>query len=371
MTDLDINHMRRALELAVSGEPSPNPRVGAVIARGATVLGEGYHREAGCPHAEVEALKAAGESARGATLYVTLEPCTHEGRTPPCTNAIIAAGISRVVFGSRDPNPNVSGHGAETLEAAGIEVVPGVLRKECDELIRWWKTFTTEGIAHLSLKLAVSLDGRIASRTGVAKWISSEESRKRSHALRASHDAIMVGVSTIVADDPALTVRYVEGSNPIRIVVDSQLRTPLDCQIVTTAREIPTCILTTPEASEATRDALTDAGVSVIRVPATAEGRCDVKVGLQALAKREVVSVLCEGGAELAGSLLAARLPKDVHMFIAPIFLGPRGKPMAAAWAGPEAPDNAPYVDSPSWEQCGPDAYVSGRLVYPKKKSSS
>lgn len=364
---LDDQHMQRALDLAAAGEPSPNPRVGAVVARGARVIGEGCHREAGGPHAEAEALKAAGANARGATLYVTLEPCCHEGRTPPCTDAIISAGISRVVYGADDPNPNVPGHGKDVLREAGIEVVSGVLGPACNTLIRPWHTYITEGRSHLSLKLAVSLDGRIASRTGDAKWISGEASRRRAHALRAGNDAVMVGIGTVLADNPSLTVRLVEGSNPVRVVVDSQLRLPLDSDLVVTCKEVPTCVVTTPDASQAAEEQLTDAGVSVVRVPATAEGRCDMKHVLEALAKREVVSVLCEGGAELAGSLLAGRLPKDIHMFVAPMFLGPRGKPMAVAWAGPEGPDIAPHVDSPMWEQCGNDAYISGSLVYPKK----
>jgi diaminohydroxyphosphoribosylaminopyrimidine deaminase/5-amino-6-(5-phosphoribosylamino)uracil reductase len=365
--DVDERYMTRALELAALGEPSPNPKVGAVVVKDGAILGEGCHKEAGGPHAETEALGLAGAGAQGATLYSTLEPCCHEGRTPPCTDAIVRAGIRRVVFGSTDPNPSVPGHGKEVLLAAGLEVSGGVLETECDALIRPWRTFITQGRSHLSLKLAVSLDGRIASRTGDAKWISGEESRKRAHALRAANDAVMVGIGTVLADDPSLTVRLVSGSNPIRVVVDSQLRIPLSSEIVTTCNAVPTCVVTTPEASSAAESKLTELGVAVVRVPATAEGRCDMKHVLEALAKREVVSVLCEGGAELAGSLLAGRLPKDIHMFVAPMFLGPRGKPMAVAWAGPEGPDNAPHVDSPTWEQCGNDAYISGTLVYPKK----
>lgn len=365
--DLDTRMMRRALELAERGDPSPNPHVGSVIAQGETILGEGYHQAAGLDHAEIEALRAAGEAARGASLYVTLEPCNHEGRTGPCAQALLEAGIRRVVMGCLDPNPHVAGGGAERLRDAGVEVVTGVLEKEARALIRPWQKFITEGSAYLSLKLALSLDGRIASRTGASKWITCQESRTRVQTLRAAHDAVMVGINTVLADDPRLTVRDVPGRSAIRIVVDSNLRISTGTQVVATAREVPTCVITTVDASRAVAEALEQSGVTVIRVPATTEGRCDMQLALRELAVREVVSVLCEGGAELSGSLLAAGLPDELHAFIAPILLGPRGRPGAVDWAGPENPGDAPRIEAPRWELCGSDAYVSGVLVYPKR----
>jgi diaminohydroxyphosphoribosylaminopyrimidine deaminase/5-amino-6-(5-phosphoribosylamino)uracil reductase len=368
MTTLDEEMMARAIELGKSGDPSPNPHVGCVIARGATVVATGYHREAGKHHAEVNALQSAGEAAKGATLYVTLAPCNHHGRTPPCVDAIINAGIARVVIGCEDPNPKVEGGGIARLEAGGISVTVGVLEDRAKDLIKPWAKFVKHNSSYLALKLGVSLDGRIASKTGASKWITCPESRTKAHALRAAHDAVCVGVNTVIADDPELTVRDVEGRNPIRIVTDSGLRIPMSCSLVTTAKDIPTCVIATDNASPAVQDMLEDKGVSVIRVPANAQGRCDMAAALKALAAREVVSVLCEGGAELAGSLLAGRLIDDMHLFVAPLMLGPRGRPWAVDWAGPDLPEDAPRLGQPAWELCGTDAYVSGPIVYPKKK---
>jgi len=368
MTDLDVVHMTRALGVAKQGDPSPNPHVGCVIAKDDQVLAEAFHAVAGSDHAEVAALRLAGESARGATAYVTLEPCNHEGRTPPCVDAILTAGIRRVVIGCRDPNPRVSGGGIERLTTAGVEVKLGVLEQEAKTLIRSWTHFITHGTSYLALKLAVSLDGRIATRTGASKWITGSESRMRVQLLRAQHDAVLVGVATVLADDPRLTVRDVPGRSPIRVIVDSKLRIPKTAAIVQTAHQTPTCVVTTPSAPHAAEEALTELGVRVIRVPATAEGRCEPRAILEELATREVVNVLCEGGAELAGSLLAAALPRELHVFVAPVLLGPRGRPGAVDWAGPESPSDAPRIEPAHWELCGSDAYVWGPIVFPKKR---
>ncbi len=367
MSDFDIQMMRRAIELGRSGDPSPNPHVGCVVANGSEIVAEGFHEAAGLDHAEVVALRAAGDRAKGGVLYVTLEPCNHEGRTPPCGEAIIAAGISRVVVGCRDPNPAVVGGGIERLQQAGVEVTLGVLDQEAEALIRPWVRYVTAGSSYLSLKLAVSLDGRIATRSGASKWVTCPESRARVHELRSHHDAVMVGINTVSTDDPRLTVREVAGRNPIRIVIDSKLRIPIGSHLVETAAETPTCIITTLDASRVAGDALEAAGVSLIRVPGTAEGRCDMRIALEELAAREVVSVLCEGGAELAGSLLAAELVDELHVFVAPVLLGPRGRPGAVDWAGPENPSDAPRIENPRWELCGADAYVSGPLWYPRR----
>jgi diaminohydroxyphosphoribosylaminopyrimidine deaminase/5-amino-6-(5-phosphoribosylamino)uracil reductase len=367
MADLDTKLMTRAVELARSGDPSPNPPVGALIADGERILFEGFHEAAGKEHGEIVALRKAGAEARGKTLYVTLEPCNHNGRTPPCVDAILAAGIRRVVVGVRDPNPHVRGGGIERLKEAGVEVVEGVLGIEASELIKPWTKFITLGTSYLTLKLGLSLDGRIATRSGASKWITCPESRLRVQSLRARHDAVMIGINTALADDPRLTVRDVPGRSPARVVVDSRLRLPLSSQLVQTAQQAPTCVVTTPQASRAAEEALEAAGVRVIRVPATAEGRCDTMVALRELAAREVVSVMCEGGAELAGSLLANGAIDEMHVFMAPRFLGPRGRPGAVDWAGPDNPAEAPRIDPARWELSGSDAYVWGPLVYPKK----
>lgn len=361
-------YMAQALEVGHQGDPSPNPHVGAVIVRDGQVVGTGFHASAGERHAEIAALEQAGERARGATIYVTLEPCNHFGKTPPCTDAIIKAGIVRVVAGCSDPNPNVAGGGVAKLRGAGIEVVTGVLANPCKALIRPWRKYITQGTAYLTLKLATSLDGRIATKTGASKWITSPDSRARGHRLRAAHDAVLVGVSTIVADDPQLTVR--EGPparNPIRVVVDSTLRIPLSSTVVTTAGEIPTCVVTTPHSSVKSEEALAERGVNVVRVAANTQGRCDMKAVLRALAQREVVSVLCEGGAELAGSLLADQLAEELHFFIAPVLLGPRGRPCLVDWAGPDDVSAAPRLHRPKWDVSGTDAYLTGRVRYPSK----
>jgi diaminohydroxyphosphoribosylaminopyrimidine deaminase/5-amino-6-(5-phosphoribosylamino)uracil reductase len=371
MSDVDSQLMARAVELGQKGDPSPNPHVGCVVAQGEKIVGEGFHATAGAEHAELMAIRAAGAAARGATLYGTLEPCNHVGRTPPCVDAILEAGIQRVVIGRRDPNPRVAGGGIERLEKAGVEVKLGVLDRECKELIRPWVHFITTGKSYLSLKLAMSLDGRIATRTGASKWITCQESRTRVHQLRGQHDAVMLGVNTVLADDPRLTVRDVPGRSPIRVVIDSKLRLPPRSHLAQTAQQTPTCVMTTQAATEAAEEALAALGVRVVRVPATAEGRCDPHAVLQELAAREVVTVLCEGGAELAGSLLAARLPNELHVFVAPVLLGPRGRPGAVDWAGPESPSDAPRIHPPRWELCGTDAYVWGPIVFPKKTKPS
>jgi diaminohydroxyphosphoribosylaminopyrimidine deaminase/5-amino-6-(5-phosphoribosylamino)uracil reductase len=367
MTDVEATFMAQAIKLAQKADPSPNPRVGCVIADGETLVAEGHHAAAGQDHAEVAALKVAGERARGKTLYVTLEPCNHDGRTPPCVDAILAAGIARVVIGYPDPNPRVQGGGAERLRAAGVDVKLGVLETECAALVKAWEHFITTGSSYLSLKLAVSLDGRIATRTGASKWITCPESRTRVQILRSQHDAVMVGVNTVLADNPRLTVRDVPGRNPIRVIVDSKLRLPPTSQIVQTAQQTPTCVVTTTGAPRAAEEALAAAGVRIVRVPATAEGRCDMSAVLHELASREVVTLLCEGGAELAGTVLAAGLTRELHVFVAPVLLGPRGRPGAVDWAGPENPSEAPRIDPVHWELCGTDAYVWGPLALPKK----
>ena len=359
LKDLDSELMSRALVLGAGGEPTPNPHAGALIADAdGNIIAEGFHEAAGLDHAEVVALKKAGSAARGKTLYVTLEPCV---------DAILAAGIARVVIGCRDPDPRVQGGGIERLEAAGIAVTVGVQESAAKALIQPWAKYVTEHTSFVTLKLAISLDGRIATRTGASKWITCPEARIKVQTLRAHHDAVMVGINTVITDNPRLTVRDVPGRNPIRVIIDSKLRIPLGSQVVQTANEIPTCVVTTLAAPATQEQALAHAGVRVIRVPATAEGRCDPVVTFRELAAREVVSVMCEGGSELAGSLLAHRLPDQLHVFVAPLLLGPRGRPGAVDWAGPENPADAPRIDPARWELCGSDAYVWGPIAYPKK----
>jgi len=321
--------------------------------------------------AEVLALEQAGEAAKGGTLYVTLEPCNHEGRTPPCVDAILGSGIKRIVVGCLDPNPAVVGGGAQRLSDAGIAVEIGVGGGEARALITPWSKYITTGLPHVALKLALSLDGRIATRSGASKWVTGPEARAKVQELRARHDAVAVGIGTALADDPRLTVRdealLPSGRHPVRIVFDSRLRIALNSRLVQTSRETPTWLLAGNDASESAEQALVDAGCIVIRVPNSAEGRVDVAAALRLIAAQGVVSMLVEGGAELAGSLLATRLADELHAFIAPILLGPRGRPGAVDWAGPDTPTEAPRIIDPRWELCGRDAYVNGPLAFPSK----
>ena len=228
--------MTRALELGAQGTPSPNPHVGAVVVKDEKIVGEGWHERAGDPHAEAIALEKAGKNASGSTMYVTLEPCNHHGRTPPCTDAILKAKVKRVVIGCLDPNPNVDGGGVEKLRKSGLDVVVGIGEDDAKKLIAPWSKFVTKALPYVTLKLALSLDGRIATRTGHSKWVTGEEARARVHALRAQADAVAIGIGTALADDPRLTVRDAPGPSPMRVVSDTKLHLPPDARLVATAR---------------------------------------------------------------------------------------------------------------------------------------
>jgi diaminohydroxyphosphoribosylaminopyrimidine deaminase/5-amino-6-(5-phosphoribosylamino)uracil reductase len=360
----DDKWMAVALERGARGTPSPNPHVGAVVVKDGQAIGLGHHERAGEEHAEIAALREAGERARGATLYVTLEPCNHVGRTPPCTQAITKAKVARVVVGCRDPNPHVPGGGVEKLREAGVKVDVGCREAEAQRLIAPWAKFVTTGVPYVSLKLALSLDGRIASRTGASKWVTGPEARARVHLLRAQHDAVMVGIGTAVADDPRLTVRDAPGHSPLRVVLDTKLRIPLAGRLVQSAREVPTWVICTTDAPSSAEEALVERGVEVLRAPPSAEGRIEPLAALKMLAARGIVTVMIEGGAELAGSVLAGAVVDELHCFIAPILLGPRGRPGAVDWAGPATPGEAPCIAEPQWEVCGVDAHVWGPLRY-------
>lgn len=359
--------MDKAVAEGQRGRPSPNPHVGAVVARDDEIIAVGHHERSGDAHAELVALQAAGEAARGATLYVTLTPCNHIGKTPKCVDAVLAAGIARVVVGTPDPNPHVPGGGLDRLRANGVETIM-LDHRGAQALTARWAKFITTGIPHVAIKLGLSLDGRIATRTGASKWVTGEEARAKVHELRAQVDAVAVGINTVLADDPRLTVRHVPGVNPVRIVFDTHLRIGLGSKLVTSAREVPTWVLTGLEAPQDAEDALLAVGVRVIRVPTSPEGRVDVAAALEALGALDVVSVLAEGGAELVGSLLAREVADELHAFVAPILLGPRGRPGAADWAGPDVPANAPRIRLPRWELCGGDAYVHGPIDYPASR---
>ncbi len=370
--DADLQFMQKALEQARRARPSPNPPVGAVVVGpDGQVVSKAYHEEAGAEHAEVAALARAGDAAKGGTIYVTLEPCNHEGRTDPCVDAVLKAGVKRVVVGCIDPNPHVAGGGAKRLEQAGLDVEVGVAGSECRALITPWTKFITSGIPYVALKLALSLDGRIATRSGESRWVTGPEARLKVQHLRSLHDAVGVGIGTAITDDPRLTVRdealLAGGSSPVRVIFDTKLRLPKGARVVETATEVATWICAGEDADRDAEKTLADAGCTVVRVDQTAEGRINMRSALKVLGDAGVVSILIEGGAELAGSLLASRLADQLHAFIAPIVLGPRGRPGAVDWAGPDTLAEAPRITNPSWEVCGQDAYVHGAMAYPEK----
>jgi diaminohydroxyphosphoribosylaminopyrimidine deaminase/5-amino-6-(5-phosphoribosylamino)uracil reductase len=331
--------MRRALALAARGRGTtrPNPVVGAVVARGGRVLAEGFHRRAGGPHAEVNALaRLSRGAARGATLYVNLEPCCHTGRTGPCTDAIIAAGIARVVVGCRDPNPLVDGRGVARLRRAGVRVDVGCLETESRAANRAFALWVRERRPLVTLKAAVSLDGFIAPGDGARAlrrrapvWLTGPEARQVAHELRAAHDAVVVGSGTVLADDPRLTVRLLgspRGDVPARVVLDGRLRTPADARVL--GRGAATIIFTRRGVSAARVRALRAVGAEVVELP-LAGGRLPIAAVLRALAARDIQSVLVEGGAAVHGAFIAAGLVDDVALFVAPCLLG-GGVPFAA-----------------------------------------
>jgi diaminohydroxyphosphoribosylaminopyrimidine deaminase/5-amino-6-(5-phosphoribosylamino)uracil reductase len=325
----DARFMRLALRLGRRGlgRTSPNPPVGAVVVAHGTVVGRGYHRKAGLPHAEADALRAAGGRARGATLYVTLEPCAHYGRTPPCTDAIAAAGVRRVVIGARDPNPAVPGNGMARLRAAGIDVSSGVLQPASEQLIAAFRKHVTTGLPLVTLKLAASLDGRIATVTGESRWITSEASRRFVHRLRSEHDAILVGAETVIQDDPELTCRLRGGHNPLRVILDGRLRVPLRARVLTNTGSAATLVVTGRGAAGARIRQIEAMGAGVLSLPANA-GQLSIVRVLRALARRNVMSVLIEGGATVAALALRARSVDRLLIFYAPKLIGGDGRPM-------------------------------------------
>ena len=355
--------MRRALELARAsvGETSPNPPVGAVIVRDGRIVGEGRTQPAGQAHAEVVALRQAGELARGATLYVTLEPCSHHGRTPPCTDAIIAAGVAEVHASMPDPNPQVGGRGLELLREAGIAVSVGECREEAEELAAPHSMFITTGMPLLTLKFAMSLDGKIATRTGDSKWITCEESRRYVHRLRAQSDAIMAGIGTVVADDPQLTARDAGDMplprQPMRVVVDSRGSMSPDAAML---GQPGRTLVAVSEISEGRRDALESAGAEVFIAP-TGNGRVNLRALLEELGRREVTSVFVEGGGVLAGSLMDARLVNRVVAFVAPVIIGGDRAPSPIGGQGATLISDTIRLSGVRVERFGADVAVIGR----------
>jgi diaminohydroxyphosphoribosylaminopyrimidine deaminase/5-amino-6-(5-phosphoribosylamino)uracil reductase len=344
----DVAWMRRALANAEHGwgQTAPNPMVGAVVVSGHELIADGWHSRFGEPHAEVIALRAAGGRARGATLYVTLEPCTHHGKTPPCVDAIIAAGVARVVIAVRDPNPEAAG-GVEKLRAAGIEVDIGVEEIASRELnAPFFNAFGSDR-PWVVLKMALSADGAVADPAGKRRWITSESSRRQVHRMRANADAVAVGIGTVLADDPDLTVRDapLPRRQPTRIVFDSTLRIPTGARVIRTARDTPTIVVARVD-DPARRSSLEAAGVQVLVAP-------DLEAALRELRHREIRSILLEGGPTLAGAFLHAGMVDRLAIFAAPVTLGP-GAPLAFAHAPREfqgSLDRFPVVERKAFDE--------------------
>ena len=354
--------MERAVTEAKRGHPSPNPRVGAAIVRDEQILSRGYHHEAGQAHAEVDAIRNAGGASAGASLYVTLEPCNHHGRTGPCTEAILEAGIARVVIGCRDPAPHVP-RAIDRLQRAGVVVEVGLMERECTALIADFAKHHRTGLPFVTLKAAVTLDGKIATRSGDSKWITGQVARTEAHSMRDESDAVLVGVGTVLADDPQLTVRHVEGRDPIRVVLDADLRTPPTAAVLDSRREsgAETWIFHAPDAAPARRDALRGRGVELIAVTRDARGVAIPEV-LRILGQRDVVRLLVEGGSHVHGTFLDLGLADRAAIFISPRIVGDPNAISSAAGSGAESIEQAWRLLHAKVRALGSDWLIIGDL---------
>ncbi len=359
----EAEYMRRAILLAKRGlgTASPNPMVGALVVKGGRVVGEGYHHKAGEPHAEVLALEKAGSRAIGATLILNLEPCCHTGRTPPCVNSIVKAGIRKVVVAMTDPNPLVNGKGIATLKKAGIDVKVGLLEREARTLNEAFVTYVEKKRPFIVVKAAASLDGKIATRTGESKWITSEESRQYTNQLRSVMDAVMVGINTVILDNPLLLPRVAKPKRyPLRIVLDSKLRIPLSCELVKTASTYRTVIFTLPESRQDKESRLKSMGIEVVRVPAGADGRVGLPGVCDELWKREITSVLVEGGGELNSSFVQEGLLDKIVIFYAPKLIGGKNASNLMSGKGVDFLKDACRIDITSVRRFKEDICVEG-----------
>jgi len=361
----DEKYMQRALDLAVraQGRTSPNPMVGAVVVKDNQVVGEGYHQKAGTPHAEVHALEEAGEAARGATLYVNLEPCSHYGRTPPCADAIVRAGIKKVVVAGLDPNPRVSGRGLKILQDAGIETYTGVLEQEAHKLNQAFFKYIQTGTPLVSLKVAMTLDGKIATSIGDSRWISGEASRQYVHQLRNVYDAIMVGIGTVLKDDPMLNTRLEEQDcrNPVRIIIDTNLDLPQSSNIVKTATRQKTIVFCGQQADYSRQEFLGEAGLTIIQLP-TDEEKLPLEEVLRVLGEMEIMTLLVEGGGEINGYLIEKDLIDKVYWFIAPKIVGGREAPTPVGGRGIQQLKDALLLKSMEIQRFDEDILITGYL---------
>ncbi len=361
----ETSYMKLALRLAARGAGwvSPNPMVGAVVVKDGQIVGQGYHRRAGAPHAEVEALRQAGNAARGADLYVTLEPCNHQGRTPPCTQAILAAGVSRVIIATQDPNPQVAGGGAEYLKSQGVAVETGLLEDEARRLNEAWFHWVETGRPWVIAKAACSLDGKIATAGGESQWLTGESARAYGHRLRHRVDAILVGINTALADNPQLTTRLPRGrgQDPIRVVLDSRLRLPLTAKLLHLDSPAPTWVACTRAAPKEKIKAIKDLGAEVLVFPPEA-GRVPLKPLLELLGRQQVQSLLVEGGAEVLGAFFDQRLVNQFYFFFAPKILGGRSAPGVLGGEGVARLKDAHQARDLAMRRIEQDILVTGYL---------
>jgi diaminohydroxyphosphoribosylaminopyrimidine deaminase / 5-amino-6-(5-phosphoribosylamino)uracil reductase len=354
----DLGHMRAALALARRGLGSvwPNPAVGCVLVKNGQVVGRGWTQPSGRPHGETEALERAASAARGATAYVSLEPCCHWGKTPPCTDALIAAGIARIVLPVEDPDPRVSGRGIAKLREGGVHVDTGLCAEEAAELNAGFFLRLQQGRPLVTLKLATTLDGQLATSAGDSRWITGELARDRAHLLRASHDAVMIGSNTVITDDPALTCRLpgLDHRSPVRIVLDSRLNVPLTARVVAEARQVPTWFITLRHGDAARRAAFLTCGVELIEVAPTPGNMIDIAAAFHELGRRGLTRVLVEGGSTLAAVLLRAGLVDRLAWFHAPSLIGGDGIPAVAGF-GLAHLEQSPRFERVSLETVGED----------------
>jgi diaminohydroxyphosphoribosylaminopyrimidine deaminase / 5-amino-6-(5-phosphoribosylamino)uracil reductase len=363
--DLDQRYMDQALRLAAraTGRTRPNPVVGCIIVSNNKIVGRGFHPKAGDPHAEVFALTEAGEQARGGTAYVTLEPCSHTGRTPPCSQALIKAGVSRVVAAMTDPNPQVSGKGMKMLAEAGIETKVGVREKEAQALNRPFITWITQGRPMVTLKMAASLDGKTATRTGESQWITGPDARRRVQAMRNRHDVVMVGIGTVLADNPRLNCRMAGGRDPIRLVVDSRLRIPPQATIFNSSTTAPLMVATLEGSDSKSVKKLENQGVDVILCPENGTGQVDLPGLMQQLGQREITSVLSEAGGILSDGLLNAGVVDRLALFLAPKLIGGQEAPGLLKGLGIDRLDQAQKIGDMTFTQVGDDILLEGNLL--------
>lgn len=360
----DSDYMRLALQLAQKGcgWVSPNPMVGAVIVKNGEIIGQGWHEKYGQPHAERNALSSCRESPEGAAMYVTLEPCCHYGKQPPCTEAILSSGIKKVFVGSGDPNPLVAGKGIQILREHGVEVTEHVLSEECDRLNEVFFHYIRTKRPFVVMKYAMTMDGKIATYTGASKWITGESARSHVHRQRHRYRAIMAGVGTILADDPLLTCRVDNGRNPIRIICDTHLRTPLTAQVVRTAKQIPTILAVCHADSEKT-SAYEEAGCQIIHLD-EACGHVDLRQLMEELGKREIDSVLLEGGGTLNWSALQSGIVQKVQAYLAPKLFGGQTAKTPVGGMGVPVPADAFPLKISAVTRLGEDLLIECEVIH-------